>query len=114
MCVNAQNDFFLSHIVNISLSILSTECNLPTLYSTTLEYLECSWILTFRAKGAAVVERRQPPGYEKKVRNENMSKEIIIVHGEDVVVREDTAKVFRFVRWGMITAGLCLSAMVIC
>ena len=42
-----------------------------------------------------------------------MANDIITVHGEDVVVREDTAKAFRFVRWGMITAGLCLSAMVI-
>jgi hypothetical protein len=42
-----------------------------------------------------------------------MANDIITVHGEDVVVREDTAKAFRFVRWGMITAGLCLSTMII-
>ena len=69
--------------------------------------------MTSRAKGAAVVERRQPQIKRKKSRTRIMAKDIISVHGEDVVVREDTAKAFRFVSWGMITAGLCLSAMVI-
>ena len=32
-----------------------------------------------------------------------MSKDVIQVHGEDVVVREDTAKAFRGVNWALIS-----------
>jgi len=32
-----------------------------------------------------------------------MSKDVITVHGEDVVVREDTAKAYRGVNWAMIS-----------
>ena len=32
-----------------------------------------------------------------------MSKDVINVHGQDVVVREDTAKAFRGVHWAMIS-----------
>ena len=32
-----------------------------------------------------------------------MSKDVIQVHGEDVVVREDTAKAFRGVNWAMLS-----------
>jgi len=32
-----------------------------------------------------------------------MSKDVITVHGEDVVVREDTAKAFRGVNWALIS-----------
>lgn len=32
-----------------------------------------------------------------------MSKEVIHIHGEDVVVREDTAKAFRGVNWAIIS-----------
>jgi len=41
MCVNAQNDVLRFHIVDISLDILSTECNLPILYSTHTRVSEC-------------------------------------------------------------------------
>ena len=32
-----------------------------------------------------------------------MSKDVITVHGEDVVVREDTAKAFRGVNWALLS-----------
>ena len=32
-----------------------------------------------------------------------MSKDVIHTHGEDVIVREDTAKAFRGVNWGLIS-----------
>ncbi len=34
-----------------------------------------------------------------------MSKDVISVHGEDVAVREDTAKAFRGVNWAIISIG---------
>ena len=34
-----------------------------------------------------------------------MSKDVIQVHGEDVVVREDTAKAFRGVNWALLSIG---------
>jgi hypothetical protein len=34
-----------------------------------------------------------------------MSKDVITVHGEDVVVREDTAKAFRGVNWALLSIG---------
>lgn len=34
-----------------------------------------------------------------------MSKDVIHVHGEDVVVREDTAKAFRGVNWAIVSIG---------
>lgn len=34
-----------------------------------------------------------------------MSKQLITVHGEDVVVREDTAKAYRGVNWMMLSVG---------
>ena len=40
-----------------------------------------------------------------------MSKEVIHVDGKDVVVREDTAKAFRFTHWGFITAAIGLGLM---
>lgn len=42
-----------------------------------------------------------------------MAKDVITVHGKDVIVREDTAKAFRFVHWGVITAAICLAIMVL-
>ena len=42
-----------------------------------------------------------------------MSKDVIHVDGEDVVVREDTAKAFRFTRWGIVTAAIGLTIMFI-
>ena len=42
-----------------------------------------------------------------------MAKDVIRIEGEDVVVREDTAKAFRFVRWGVTTAAICLAIMAI-
>lgn len=42
-----------------------------------------------------------------------MSKEVIHVDGKDLVVREDTAKAFRFVHWGVITAAIGLAIMVV-
>jgi len=43
-----------------------------------------------------------------------MAKDIIPVDGKDVIVREDTAKAYRFVHWGVITAaiGLAIIALV--
>ncbi|MFN0139147.1 MAG: hypothetical protein ACKVQW_03540 [Pyrinomonadaceae bacterium] len=38
-----------------------------------------------------------------------MAKDVITVDGKDVVVREDTAKAYRFVHWGVITAAICLA-----
>ncbi len=32
-----------------------------------------------------------------------MSKDVITVHGEDVVVREDTAKAYRGVNWALLS-----------
>lgn len=34
-----------------------------------------------------------------------MSKDVITVHGEDVVVREDTAKAYRGVNWAWLSIG---------
>ncbi len=42
-----------------------------------------------------------------------MAKDVINVDGKDLVVREDTAKAFRFVHWGVITAAIGLTIMVI-
>ena len=42
-----------------------------------------------------------------------MAKEVITVDGKDVVVRDDTAKAYRFVHWGVITAAICLGLMVL-
>jgi len=35
----------------------------------------------------------------------------IPVGGNETVVREDTAKAYRFVHWGWITAAICLAIM---
>jgi hypothetical protein len=40
-----------------------------------------------------------------------MGKDDIKIDGEDVVVREDTAKAYRVVRWGIITSAICLGLM---
>lgn len=40
-----------------------------------------------------------------------MAKDVITVDGKDVVVREDTAKAYRFVHWGVITVAICLAIM---
>ena len=40
-----------------------------------------------------------------------MAKDVINVDGKDVVVREDTAKGYRFVVWGVVTATICLAIM---
>ena len=42
-----------------------------------------------------------------------MAKDVITVDGKDVVVREDTAKAYRFVHWGVATAVLGLGIMLI-
>lgn len=42
-----------------------------------------------------------------------MQKEVIKVDGEEVLVREDTAKAFRFVHWGYIVAVIGLAIMVV-
>lgn len=36
-----------------------------------------------------------------------MAKDVITVDGKEVVVCEDTAKAYRFVHWGIITAVIC-------
>ena len=38
-----------------------------------------------------------------------MAKDVITVDGKEVVVREDKAKAWRFVHWGVITAAICLA-----
>lgn len=40
-----------------------------------------------------------------------MAKDVITVDGKDVVVREDTAKAYRFVVWGVTTAAIALAIM---
>jgi hypothetical protein len=42
-----------------------------------------------------------------------MAKDVINVDGKEVVVREDTAKAYRFVHWGVATAAICLALMAI-
>ncbi len=42
-----------------------------------------------------------------------MAKDVINVDGKDVVVREDRAKAFRFVHWGVATAAIALALMAI-
>ena len=42
-----------------------------------------------------------------------MAKDVINNHGEDVVVREDTAKASRFKVWGATVAAICLALMVV-
>ena len=40
-----------------------------------------------------------------------MAKNVISIHAEDTVVREDTAKAYRGVFWGLITAAICLAIL---
>jgi hypothetical protein len=40
-----------------------------------------------------------------------MAKDLITVDGNEVVVREDTAKAYRFVHWAVITAAIGLALM---
>lgn len=42
-----------------------------------------------------------------------MAKDTISVQGRDVVVREDTAKAFRGVHWGITVVIVCLAIMAI-
>lgn len=42
-----------------------------------------------------------------------MAKEVITVHGEEVLVRDDTAKAFRGVKWGHIVVVFILLFIVI-
>ena len=42
-----------------------------------------------------------------------MAKDVITVDGEERVVREDTAKAYRFVVWGVVTAAIGLSLMML-
>jgi len=42
-----------------------------------------------------------------------MAKDTITVDGKDVVVREDTAKAYRFVVWGVTTAAIGLVIMAV-
>lgn len=42
-----------------------------------------------------------------------MAKDVINIDGEDVVVREDTAKANRFKVWGATVAAICLALMVV-
>lgn len=42
-----------------------------------------------------------------------MAKDVIQVDGKDVVVREDRAKAFRFVHWGIATAAIALALMAV-
>jgi hypothetical protein len=42
-----------------------------------------------------------------------MAKDVINVDGKELVVREDTAKAYRFVVWGVVTAAIGLSLMMV-
>jgi hypothetical protein len=42
-----------------------------------------------------------------------MAKDVINVNGQEVVVREDTAKAYRFVHWGVITVAIGLGIMAV-
>ena len=42
-----------------------------------------------------------------------MARDVITKDGEEIVVREDTAKAYRFIRWGIITAAMCLVLMAV-
>ncbi len=42
-----------------------------------------------------------------------MAKDVIHVHGEDVVVGEDTAKAYRGVNWAMISIGSFIAIIMI-
>lgn len=42
-----------------------------------------------------------------------MAKDVIKIDGEEVVVREDTAKAYRFGVWGVTTAAICLAILAI-
>ena len=42
-----------------------------------------------------------------------MAKDMISVDGREVVVREDSAKAYRFVHWGIATAAIGLAIMAI-
>jgi hypothetical protein len=37
-----------------------------------------------------------------------MAKDVITIDGEERVVREDTARSYRGVMWGLMTAAICL------
>ena len=40
-----------------------------------------------------------------------MTYEVIKIHGKDVLVREDAARSYRFVMWGLITGAICLAML---
>ena len=40
-----------------------------------------------------------------------MTYEVIKIHGKDVLVRQDTARSYRFVTWGLITLAICLATL---
>jgi hypothetical protein len=42
-----------------------------------------------------------------------MAKDVIHTNGEDVVVREDTAKAFRGVNWALISIGAFILVMIV-
>lgn len=42
-----------------------------------------------------------------------MAKDVINVDGQDVIVREDTAKAYRGVHWGVTVVVVCLAIMAI-
>ena len=41
----------------------------------------------------------------------NTPDNVITVDGEEVEVREDTAKAFRFVQWGVVTGAIALAIL---
>jgi hypothetical protein len=42
-----------------------------------------------------------------------MEKNVITVDGKDIVVREDTARAYRGVWWGLTTVAICLAIMAV-
>ncbi len=42
-----------------------------------------------------------------------MARDVMNIDGEEVVVREDTAKASRFKIWGVTVAAICLALMVL-
>jgi len=40
-----------------------------------------------------------------------MAEEVIRIKGKDIVVREDTARSYRVVMWGLMTGAICLAIL---
>ncbi|HSI88316.1 MAG TPA: hypothetical protein VK918_04615 [Pyrinomonadaceae bacterium] len=61
-------------------------------------------LFSFGTNVAIAIGERDSWG-RSEPREEQMSKQVISVDGEDTVVREDTAKAFRGVHWALLSIG---------